>query len=338
MTPGPLMIDLDGTTLTGEDRELLRHPLVGSVIYFSRNYESPQQLAALTAAIRDVRPELCIAVDYEGGRVQRFRDGFTRLPPMRRVGELYARDAEAGLQLAEVVGRLMAVELGAMDIDMPLAPVVDLDTGCCEVIGDRAFDAGAPAVLALSLALRRGLNQGGMAATAKHFPGHGSVREDSHHELPVDPRSLDDLAGDLAPYRGLIAQGLESVMMAHIRYPAVDEAPASLSSHWIRTRLRSELGFRGVVFCDDLSMGGAASVGDYRVRARLALDAGCDVLPVCNNRAAVIELLAGFSHERAMDGAERRAGLKRSAGRAADAQALQAQMQSLLSRLPGGAA
>lgn len=292
MSLGPLMIDLAGTSVTAEDRELLHHPLVGGVILFTRNYTDPAQLTALASAIHAERtPPLIVAVDHEGGRVQRFREGFSVLPPARRSGHEFDLDARAGLALSRAMGWLMAAELRAHGVDISFAPCVDLDHGM-SVIGDRAFHADPEAVAQLSLAWMLGMRDAGMAATAKHFPGHGAVVADSHLTLPVDRRPLPDLAGDLTPYRRLIANGLPAVMAAHVLFPAVDPAPASLSSRWIRDVLRGELVFHGVVFSDDLSMGGAAAAyGDVVTRAQQALSAGCDMLPVCNNRASVIELL-----------------------------------------------
>jgi beta-N-acetylhexosaminidase len=290
---GPLMIDLEGGALGGEERELLRHPLVGGVLLFTRNYSDPGQLAALVGEIHAARtPALIVAVDHEGGRVQRFRSGFSLLPPARRVGHEFDADARAGLALSSQLGWLMAAELRAHGVDISFAPCVDLDHGVSEVIGDRAFHAQPEPVSQLAVAYMRGMREAGMAATAKHFPGHGAVVADSHLTLPVDRRGLPDLAGDLAPYRRLIANGLPAVMVGHLLFPAVDSAPASLSGRWIRDVLRGQLQFQGVVFADDLSMGGAAAAyGDVITRARQALAAGCDMLPVCNNRASVIELL-----------------------------------------------
>jgi beta-N-acetylhexosaminidase len=287
------MIDLVGTSVTAEERELLRHPLVGGVILFSRNYVDPGQLAALVAAIHDARsPPLIVAVDQEGGRVQRFREGFSRLPPARRIGHEYDLDARGGVALARSIGWLMAAELRAHGVDISFAPDVDLDLGVSEVIGDRAFHKSAQAVSQLGLGWMLGMRDAGMAATAKHFPGHGAVVADSHLNLPVDRRPLVDLTDELTPYRRLIANGLPAVMVAHVLFSAVDGAPASLSRLWIRDVLRGELMFQGVVFADDLSMGGAAAAyGDIVTRARQALAAGCDMLPVCNNRPSVIELL-----------------------------------------------
>ena len=281
MTLGPLMIDIAGTELSAEDRELLRHPMVGAVILFTRNYVNSGQLAALAAAIHAERsPPLIIAVDQEGGRVQRFRAQFSNLPPARRR-----------------MGWLMAAELRTHGIDLSFAPCVDLDYGASEVIGDRALHARAEVVGQLAVAYAHGMRDAGMAATAKHFPGHGAVVADSHMALPVDRRELADLQDDIAPYRLLIANGLPAVMVAHVMYPVIDALPASLSVRWIREILRGELRFQGAVFTDDLSMGAAASAGDLTTRAQLALAAGCDMLPVCNNRPGVCALLDRLKFE-----------------------------------------
>jgi beta-N-acetylhexosaminidase len=295
MTLGPLMVDVAGRTLAPEDRDVLRHPLVGSVILFTRNYENPGQLAALVADIRAVRsPPLLVAVDHEGGRVQRFRQGFSVLPAMRRVGQEFDLDSRQGLAMARSLNWLMAAELRALDIDFSFAPCVDLDYGVSEIIGDRAFHRDPQIVASLALAAMTGMRDAGMAATAKHFPGHGAVVADSHLALPVDRRELADLAPDMLPYRRLIPNELAGVMMAHVLYPAVDAAPASFSRRWVTDILRGELGFRGVVFADDLTMEGAAAVGGIVERAEAALAAGCDVLPVCNRRESVLALLDGL--------------------------------------------
>jgi beta-N-acetylhexosaminidase len=298
MTLGPLMIDLEGTELKSIERELLQHPLVGSVILFARNYADPAQLAKLVADIHAVRsPALIVGVDHEGGRVQRFREGFSRLPPLRRIGHEYDASPRAGLALAREMGWLMAAELRAHGVDLSFAPCVDLDYGVSEVIGDRALHARAGAVGELAVAYMHGMRSAGMVATAKHFPGHGAVVADSHHALPVDRRTLVDLEADIAPYRVLIDNGLAGVMVAHVLYPEIDEVPASASRRWIRGYLRNELRFQGVVFADDLSMAGAAAVGGIVERAERALAAGCDVLPVCNHRESVIAVLDGFRPE-----------------------------------------
>ncbi len=292
MSLGPLMIDLEGTAITPQERELLRHPLIGGVILFTRNYLDPAQLATLVAAIHAERtPPLIVAVDQEGGRVQRFREGFSALPPARRIGHEFDLDPKAGVALARSLGWLMAAELRARGVDISFAPCVDLDYGVNEAIGERSFHASADVVAQLAGAWMHGMREAGMAATAKHFPGHGAVVADSHLVLPVDRRPLVDLSRDLTPYRRLIANGLPAVMVAHILFPAVDPDPSSLSRLWIRDVLRGELGFQGVVFADDLSMKGAAAYGDIVTRCRQALAAGCDMLPVCNHRPSVIELL-----------------------------------------------
>jgi beta-N-acetylhexosaminidase len=298
VTLGPLMVDVAGLELTPEDREVLRHPLVGSVILFTRNYQAPSQLRQLVADIHAVRnPSLIVAVDQEGGRVQRFRPEFSLLPPPRRIGHAYDLDAKQGLQLARSMGWLMAAELRAHGVDLSFAPCVDLDYGVSEVIGDRAFHAKPAAVAELALAYMAGMKDAGMAATAKHFPGHGAVIADSHKSLPVDRRGWIELGDDLLPYRRLIANGLPGVMVAHVLFPAVAAEPASLSRRWVQNALREELRFEGAVFTDDLSMGGAAEYGDIVARASAALDAGCDVLPVCNDRASVTQLLDGLRWE-----------------------------------------
>jgi beta-N-acetylhexosaminidase len=298
MTLGPLMVDVAGKSLTPEDRELLRHPLVGSVILFTRNYEAPEQLAALVADIRSLRsPPLLVAVDHEGGRVQRFRNGFSVLPPARRIGLEYNLDAKQGVQMARAMGWLMAAELRSFGVDFSFAPCVDLDYGVSEIIGDRAYHADAEIVSKLALATMQGMKQAGMAATAKHFPGHGAVVADSHLALPVDRRDLPDLAADMLPYRRLIPNELAAVMMGHVLFPAVDPVPASFSRRWVGEILRGELDFRGVVFADDLTMEGATVMGGVVARAEAALDAGCDVLPVCNRRASVIELIDGLKSQ-----------------------------------------
>jgi beta-N-acetylhexosaminidase len=292
------MVDVAGLELTPEDRDVLRHPLVGSVILFTRNYRDSDQLARLVADIHAVRsPALIVAVDQEGGRVQRFRPEFSLLPPPRRIGHEYDLDRRHGLTLARSMGWLMAAELRAHGVDLSFAPCVDLDFGVSEVIGDRAFHSKPEAVADLALAYVKGMQDAGMAATAKHFPGHGAVVADSHHSLPVDRRDWNELSDDVLPYRRLIANGLPGVMVAHVLFPAVAPEPASLSRRWIENALRQELRFEGCVFTDDLSMGGAKEFGDIISRASAALAAGCDVLPVCNDRASVVALLDGLQHE-----------------------------------------
>jgi beta-N-acetylhexosaminidase len=295
MTLGPLMIDLVGPSVLPEERAMLAHPLVGGVILFARNYESPEQLLELTGQIHAARhPPLLIAVDHEGGRVQRFRSGFSRLPPARRIGQLFDTDHPEGLAAARQMGWLMAAELRAHGVDLSFAPTVDLDYGLNEAIGDRALHPTADATAQLAVAYMLGMRDAGMAATAKHFPGHGRVRADSHVALPVDRRELVDLSEDLTPYRRLIANGLPGVMVAHILLPAEDAAPASLSARWIRGVLRTDLNFQGAIFTDDLSMGAVAAGSDIVERCQRALGAGCDMLLVCNDPASRSQALTGL--------------------------------------------
>jgi beta-N-acetylhexosaminidase len=289
------MVDIAGAELSSEDLDVLKHPLVGSVLLFTRNYRDPAQLRDLTSAIRGVRsPQLLIAVDHEGGRVQRFREHFTRLPPSRLLGRQFDLDRRAALDLTRRVAWLMASELRAVGVDFSFAPCVDLDYGVSEIIGDRSFHRNAETVAVLADAYVLGMRDAGMAAIAKHFPGHGAVVADSHVALPVDRRDLVDMDDDLKPYRLLTADNLAGIMAAHVVYPAVDALPASLSRRWITGILRGTMGFHGCVFADDLSMAGAVAFGDILERTRLAHLAGCDVLPICNDRKAVWTVLDGF--------------------------------------------
>ncbi len=311
MRPGPLMIDVAGVTLSAEERERLAHPLVGGLILFTRNYRDREQLAALVAAARAARPGLLVAADTEGGRVQRFREGFFRLPAMRSLGTLYAADAGAGLAAARAAGWMLAAELLAVGVDLAFAPVLDLDHGASAVIGDRALESDPERVIELATAVCAGMRAAGMAPTGKHFPGHGSVAPDSHAELPVDERDWADIAAaDLVPFARL-APTLESMMVAHIRFPAIDSLPASLSPRWINEILRQRLGFAGAVFADDLGMGGARACGDILERAGLALAAGCDMLPVCNDPDEVIRLLDEWHGQPAAEAAARLQPLQR---------------------------
>ena len=288
---GPLMIDVAGTELTDLDRERLCHPLVGGMILFSRNYKDPAQLEALTAAIHDLRqPPLLIAVDHEGGRVQRFREGFTRLPAMAKLGALYDQDRFAALSATSDVGYVLAVELRARGVDYSFTPVLDLDYGPSRVIGDRAFHRQPEAVIALAKALGEGLREGGMGSCGKHYPGHGFVIPDSHVELPVDNRPLEAIQEDIEPYRQL---ALDGVMAAHVIYDCYDCNTAVFSNKWI-TYLRNDIKFNGVVFTDDLSMEGAGVVGDMLNRVSAAHQAGCDMLLVCNAPDAVAQVLENW--------------------------------------------
>lgn len=294
MSHGPLMIDVAGTALTATERARLRHPLVGGVILFARNYADPAQLAALCADIHAARtPRLLIAIDHEGGRVQRCREGFTRVPAMRRLGAWWDRDPAAATAAARDIGFTLAAELRACGVDLSFTPVLDLDYGLSGVIGDRAFHRDPQAVVQLAGALVDGLHAAGMACCGKHFPGHGGVAADSHLAIPVDERSLAGLAEDLLPYRKL---KLDAVMPAHVIFPQVDHRPAGFSPVWI-DKLRHDLGHAGVIFSDDLSMEGASVAGGIVGRAQAAWDAGCDMLPVCNQPETVSELLENWKPE-----------------------------------------
>ena len=287
---GPVMLDVAGTVVTEAEKARLLHPAVGGVILFRRNYESPEQIITLISSIRAVRPELLIAVDHEGGRVQRFRDGFSRLPPACRY------EATGNPELAEEAGWLMAAELRAVGVDFSFAPVLDVECGISQVIGDRAFSMEPDQVGRFARAFAAGMRRAGMASVGKHFPGHGGVVEDSHLALPVDRRPLADIEHrDLKPFRELLAAGLEAVMPAHVIYEQVDAHPAGFSPFWIGEVLRQRLGFTGAVFSDDLSMAGAAYAGGYADRARLALTAGCDMVLVCNAPEAADQVLAALS-------------------------------------------
>jgi len=291
ITLGPLMIDIAGLELSDLDHERLTHPLVGGVILFARNYRDAQQLTALCSAIHGLRaPTLPIAIDHEGGRVQRCREGFTHVPAMRRLGELWHRDAAAARAAAADIGYLLAAELRACGVDFSFTPVLDLDWGPSGVIGDRAFHRDPAVVTELAGALIDGLRAAGMGCCGKHFPGHGWVAADSHLATPVDERSLAEMAPDLEPYRHL---QLDAVMPAHVIYPQIDARPAGFSPVWI-DMLRKDFAFDGVIFSDDLSMEGASFAGGMVQRAEAAWTAGCDVLLVCNAPDSVASLLENW--------------------------------------------
>lgn len=296
---GPVVIDVEGTQLTPHERERLNHPLVGMVILFARNFRSPQQLRALTAEIHALRePPLMIAVDHEGGRVQRFRTGFTVIPAMAELGSLWEKDVLGACRTAVSAGYVIAAELRAHGVDLTFAPVLDLDWKRSSVIGDRALHSDARVVTMLANHLCHGLLLAGMANCGKHFPGHGWPAADSHHAIPLDERKLEDiLADDAAPYRWLGAT-LASVMPAHVVYQSVDRMPATFSRRWIEDTLRKRLGFSGVVFSDDLSMEGARVAGGLLESAQAAIDAGCDMILVCNDSVAADSVLAGLRWHR----------------------------------------
>jgi beta-N-acetylhexosaminidase len=287
------MLDVKGYDLDEDDRRRLCHPQTGGVILFSRNYRDPQQLAQLCRHILELRePRLVIAVDHEGGRVQRFREGFQAIPAMGHLGDLYDDDPSQALQLAEIFAWMMSAELLHFGVDLSFAPVLDIADPVSSVIGDRAFHRDPEAIAHLANAWVRGMRSAGMEAVGKHFPGHGSVEGDSHHVMPFDRRSFDDIeALDLVPFRRVIHTHLAGIMMAHVIYDQIDALAAGYSRYWIETVLRQQLEFDGVVFSDDLSMSGAESVGGYAERARQALAAGCDILLVCNNPDGADEVL-----------------------------------------------
>ncbi len=290
---GPVMLDVAGLVLDADDRRRLLHPACGGVILFSRNYESPPQLAALVASIHALRvPSLPVGVDHEGGRVQRFRNGFTAIPSMGSIGAGWSADPDAACRRAELAGCVMAAELRACGVDFTFAPVLDLAFGRSAVIGDRAFHPDPIAVTRMARALIRGLRDGGMASVGKHFPGHGHAEADSHVDVPVDPRPLQTiLAADAVPYARLAPGDLAAVMPAHVIYPAVDPMPAGFSRRWLQDVLRRRLGFDGAILSDDLSMEGARVAGDVCARAGAALAAGCDLVLVCNRPDLADDLL-----------------------------------------------
>lgn len=293
MSLGPVMMDLVGTQISDTERELMQHPSVGGVILFTRNFESLAQVIDLVADIHALRtPHLLISIDHEGGRVQRFHDGFSKLPPVSVFGEIYKQDQDKAREYAELTGWLMAAELRAIDIDFSFAPVLDLAHGVSGIIGNRAFHAKPEIAATLAYAYMHGMSQAGMSAVGKHFPGHGGVVEDSHLALPVDHRDMATLMkSDIVPFEKMIHNHLPAIMPAHVIYDQVDAKPAGYSEIWLKQILRDRLKFQGVIFSDDLSMEAAGIGGNYGERALLALDAGCDMVLVCNHPEAVTEVI-----------------------------------------------
>lgn len=294
MPLGPVMLDIEGMQLTTDDKKKLLHPLVGGVILFKRNYSSFSQLVELTSEIHALRtPPLLIAVDHEGGRVQRFREEFTRLPPMRELGRIWDDHPGKARHLAQQTGYVLAAELRAAGVDFSFTPVLDMDYGQCFAIGDRAFHTDPYVITELAHSLMLGLKAAGMAAVGKHFPGHGYISADSHFELPVDERTYAEIeTNDLVPFRRMVGFGITGVMPAHVVYTRVDSRPAGFSDLWLKKILREELEFEGCVFSDDLNMEGAAVAGNVIKRAQSALNAGCDMVLLCNNPNGADALLA----------------------------------------------
>jgi len=295
MTHAPVILDIAGLALTDADRRRLRHPLTGGLILFARNWENRRQLLELTSEIKTIRDDLLICVDHEGGRVQRFRHGFTAIPAMTELGKLWDRDPAQALAAARGCGFVIASELQAHGVDFSFAPVLDVDYGESSVIGDRALHHDPHTVAVLAEALQAGLNAAGMSSVGKHFPGHGYVRADSHHEVPIDDRTLTEIsASDLIPFQRLARSGMGGMMPAHVIYPKVDSRPAGFSSVWLQRILREKLGFEGLIFSDDLSMEGASTAGGVMARANAALNAGCDMVLLCNDPRAQDTLLEGL--------------------------------------------
>jgi beta-N-acetylhexosaminidase len=295
---GPVILDVEGLTLTKEDEEILKHPHVGGVIFFSRNYENRKQLADLSRHIKSIRPNLVLCVDQEGGRVQRFIKEMTRLPKLSVLGALFDSKTFPLPKIQEItekLGHLMALEVRSLGVDLSFAPVLDVDAGVSDVMKDRCFHHDPKLVSLLAISYIKGMTKAGMKATGKHFPGHGSVKLDSHHALPEDPRNFAKIQSDLSPFKNLIEFGIAAIMPAHIVYPAIDPYPVGFSAYWIQSVLRQKLSFKGTIVSDDLSMEGASGIGDYATRARTAIEAGCDFVLICNNRPGAIKALEGIN-------------------------------------------
>ena len=294
MAAGPFMVDIAGLEVSQEEKEILQHPSVSGVILFTRNFESYDQLAALVKSLIEIKqPRLLIAVDQEGGRVQRFRGEFSSLPALRQLGYFYEQNPQTALELSELCGWLMAAEMLSVGIDISFAPVMDIDREISDVIGSRAFSSNIDVLTLLSQKYIKGMHQAGMAATGKHFPGHGSVKADSHVALPIDERTYKSIFDeDMQPFRRLMPDKIDAIMVSHVIYTDKDKLPAGFSRTWVTDILKGELGFTGTVFSDDITMQAAASVGSHAERARMAIDAGCDCIIACNDdqgRAEIIE-------------------------------------------------
>jgi beta-N-acetylhexosaminidase len=293
---GPLMLDIEGTALTDKDKSLIASPLVGGLILFSRNIDNPQQVLQLTQSIRQIKPNIIIAVDQEGGRVQRLKDGFSVIPPMACLGQLYQTQPQQALTYSAQIAEIIAREVQSVGCDISFTPVLDLGWSGSQIIGDRAFSTDPEQVTHIAESFIEGLEKGGMSATGKHFPGHGSVVADSHVDIPYDDRSLSEIESrDLQPFKTL-ASKLGGVMPAHIIYSKVDDKAAGFSSFWLQNILRNKCNFSGVIFSDDLSMKGAEVAGTFSERAHQALEAGCDMVLVCNDRPAAIEVLKSLAN------------------------------------------
>ena len=302
MSIGPLMVDLEGLTLSTEEKQLIQRPMVGAIIFFARNFESRSQLQALVGEIRAIRPELLLCVDQEGGRVQRFRDGFTRIPPMQKLGRQLAAGEQGAEQLLRDCGWLMASEVLSCGVDFSFAPVLDLDQDRCEVIADRSFCDDPTLAAQAARYFMEGMHEAGMATTGKHFPGHGGVHADSHLETPYDERTLAAIRErDMLPFV-MLRNELDAVMPAHIVFPNIDQHAVGFSPFWLQDILRTELAYDGVIFSDDLSMKGADVAGGYRDKAVAALKAGCDMVLVCNDRSGALEVLRVLEEESVKDG------------------------------------
>ena len=309
---GPLMIDVEGLTLTDEDVTRITHPMVGGIILFARNYKDAAQLKTLTDAIRKIRGhDFLIAVDHEGGRVQRFKEGFTTIPPMRKLGEIWDKDSNKANHLAFLIGQTIATELRVFDIDFSFTPVLDIDYSESTVIRDRAFHGNIETIKALASSLLEGLKEGGMHGVGKHFPGHGYIKTDSHLSISEDKRALDEIESkDMSIFISLIKQGLNAVMPSHVLYSAVDEHPAGFSRFWLKSQLREKYHFQGAIFSDDMSMKGAILGGEMKDRLLKALDAGCDMVLLCNSPQLVDEVLSQLHWKMSSDSAERLLSMK----------------------------